>query len=201
MNISSEGRLGDERAILDTLEHGDARLVGDIDQYFTDISPHRHLVELAYAKLEIGGPRNDSKLIVLSEGGDEMLAVFKSESPKSKAFRDANELGDDHPRERAAYLVSKHFEFDLVPPTTVRDVENKNGSVQEFISRDEYRVGDDKERTTYEQIDAVEKSADLGNLCILDWIIGNGDRHSANYLVKINPTIDAEKTIIAIDNG
>ncbi|MEK9167336.1 MAG: hypothetical protein AAB613_01160 [Patescibacteria group bacterium] len=197
-----ESRFGDERVILNTLEHGVARSVGDIDQFFNDIAPHRNVVELAYAKIEVIGSRGENKLVVVSDDETEILAVFKPDSLRSKEFRDMNELGDDYPRERAAYFVSKHFGFDLVPPTTIRTIDNRTGSLQEFISRDEYRAGSDIARTTNEQMDMIMDSDDVKKLCILDWIIGNADRHSANYLVNLNTDPAAKgRALIAIDNG
>lgn len=48
----------------------------------------------------------------------------------------------------------------------------------------------------------IMDSDDVKTLCIFDWIIGNGDRHSANYLVNLSNGSEAgNRALIAIDNG
>lgn len=88
-------------------------------------------------------------------------------------------------RERAAYLISRFLGFDFVPPTIVKVVGGKEGSLQEFI--EDAQVG---REIKYEEIDQYEGA----KLNIFDDLIVNIDRHGGNYLIK-------DGKIFAIDHG
>ena len=88
-------------------------------------------------------------------------------------------------RERAAYLISRFLGFDFVPPTIIKIVNGKYGSLQEFV--EDAKAGYE---TGYFDIDQDERS----KLEIFDLLIANYDRHGGNYLVK-------DGKIFAIDHG
>ncbi|MDO8663247.1 MAG: hypothetical protein Q7K28_00180 [Candidatus Wildermuthbacteria bacterium] len=88
-------------------------------------------------------------------------------------------------RERAAYLISRFLGFDFVPPTIIKVVSDKEGSLQEFV--EDARIGGEVE---YDEIDPRERD----KLRIFDYLIANTDRHGGNYLFK-------DGKIFAIDHG
>src|SRR3989344_5468369 len=96
-------------------------------------------------------------------------------------------------RERAVFLIDRSLGFNLVPPTIVRCKKNANGeeekgSFQEFITDSTTASGFDTKKV--QQINNNDRYA----IAVLDVIIANNDRCSANFLIK------GEK-IYAIDHG
>lgn len=102
------------------------------------------------------------------------------------------EQGSLFKRERAAYLINRALNFNLVPPTVIREIGDKGvGSVQEFIPDSDtyWRLNFDK------QDKVLSASRDqLINLWLFDYIIFNADRRKRNLLVQ-------DTIIYAIDNG
>ena len=81
-------------------------------------------------------------------------------------------------RERAAYLIDRFLGLDMVPPTVIRQLRNRTGSMQKFIP-------DAKTGGEVGKKELLEKYRDdLMKMWILDLIIDNHDRHPANFLVK-----------------
>lgn len=91
--------------------------------------------------------------------------------------------------EVAAYKLSQALGdgFDnLVPETTVRHFDGRLGSIQREVKGD-----------TVKDIEETPTSRDhLANCIVLDYLIGNSDRHSGNYMY-INPPPEFRM----IDNG
>lgn len=86
-------------------------------------------------------------------------------------------------RERAAYLISRFLGFDFVPPTIIKLVDGKEGSLQEFV--EDAQVGYEAQNIPKEE---------RIKLRIFDNLVCNTDRHGGNYLVK-------EDKVFAIDHG
>ena len=115
---------------------------------------------------------------------DSGLAVFKSsERLTLRSF----EHGTLHKRERAAYLIDKFLGFDLVPPTVIREIDGKIGSLQEFIPNTKEGGISVNERN---RPDVVRQ---LVKLWLLDFAIWSFDRCSRNLLYS-------EGKVYAIDN-
>src|SRR3990167_8413180 len=74
-------------------------------------------------------------------------------------------------RERAAYLISRFLGFDFVPPTVIKVVNGKEGSLQEFI--EDAQVG-------YEARHEDFLDGEMSKLRIFDSLIDNFDRHGGN---------------------
>lgn len=113
------------------------------------------------------------------------LGIFKPSSEEMPDLRSGIEGGTYFKRERAAYLVDRFLDFNLVPATVIRKIDNKIGSFQEFIPN--------AHRPSY-----VEDMpwAKLKKLWIFDYIIWNSDRHRGNLLLD-----KKGKNVYAIDNG
>lgn len=93
--------------------------------------------------------------------------------------------------ERAAYLIDTILGFELVPPTVLRMIEGKIGSLQEFIPDPktgyELRLKVELEQGRIEEEEVIK-------LALFDLIIVNTDRYPANYIIK-------DGKLYAIDNG
>lgn len=124
---------------------------------------------------ELGGGVNESLFVELKDDG---AGVFKPVE------------GDSiyHFHERAAYLVDRFLGFNFVPPTTIREIDGRTGSLQRFIG--DAKSGKELLGEEKEKIPDDEKM----KLNIFDFLISNTDRHSGNYLVK-------DGRIVAIDHG
>jgi hypothetical protein len=201
------GRFGDKKELVDLFENAPVRLLGKIEDYYK-VPPHRNVVELAHVNYEIRGAREEADLAIIESSGHELTCVFKPYDGEDKSFHRENGLGAGYSRERAAYLISEHFGFDLVPPTVIRTIGGRVGSLQLFMPYDRYRNGSDIMPTLGEEsLNMVQESPDLITLAVLDWIIAQADRHSGNYLVKIDPSTGTadlsndQLELIAIDNG
>ncbi|MGO2111650.1 MAG: SCO1664 family protein [Pseudoclavibacter sp.] len=138
-------------AVNDPLRVGAAELVGQ----FADSSNETFLVELA-------------------DGDDSTLAVYKPELGERP-------LRDFEPglyrRERAAYLLSEHLGWGVVPRTIVReDLPFGVGSLQQFIETDP------AEHYFTMFADAPETHGDLRRLAVFDFIANNTDRKSGHVL-------------------
>ncbi len=95
--------------------------------------------------------------------------------------------------ERAAYLVSRFLNFDLVPPTVIRTVGNRIGSVQEFIE-DTKTINETKEGHDLPKSKVLE----FQKMWLFDLLILNDDRHSGNFLITGE---EGKENVIAIDHG
>lgn len=81
-------------------------------------------------------------------------------------------------RERAAYLLDKAYRgFSKVPATALANIQNSNGSLQEFVASD---------GTAEDHPDLVGRASclEVQKVAVLDCRIFNMDRHGGNILVK-----------------
>lgn len=129
-----------------------------------------------------------SNIIKLCEIKDYGKAIFKPQK-EERSSRTEVECGTFYKREVAAYLVDKALEFELVPPTVVREIDEEIGSLQKYIDGtemyyDALKTEDDFKRYEKEFI----------KMWIFDYIIWNSDRSNSNHLMK-------EGSVCAIDNG
>ncbi len=91
-------------------------------------------------------------------------------------------------REAAAFDLSEHLGWHLVPPTIVRDGPIGDGSLQLFIPAD-------FAQHYFTIRDAGAHRAELETLCVFDIVSNNTDRKGGHVL------LDPEGRIWAIDNG
>lgn len=125
----------------------------------------------------LGGCIGDARFVKIRDDGGGVFKPHFGYKPERINFYIS--------RERAAYLISRFIGFDFVPPTVIKVVDGKEGSLQEFVEN--AQVG---EEVRHEEIDQSERS----KLKIFDSLIGNIDRKGDNYLVKGGK-------IFAIDHG
>src|SRR5579864_1116178 len=106
--------------------------------------------------------------------------VFKPRSGE-QALRSSITLGTQYRREAAAFRIDRALGFNLVPLTVVRDIDKEVGSAQSWV---------DIEGSLYGYL-----KADQARLAVLDYILGNTDRHVFNWRTQTDGRPSA------IDNG
>lgn len=131
----------------------------------------------------LGGGVNITTYVKLRDNGAD---VFKPKNGENKSY---HESGSFFKRERASYLVDKFLNFNLVPPTVIREINEQIGSVQEFIPD-----ADTFNQITRREEETATRNNELLKLWLFDMLIYNADRHCGNLLYK-------EEKIFAIDNG
>lgn len=140
--------------------------------------PGRQLTLLAEGRVKLLGriPRssNETYLVEVTAAVGKALAVYKPEAGERP-------LSDFEPglfrRERAAYLLSEHLRWGLVPPTVVReDAPLGIGSLQWFVECD----FSEHYFTLYE--DAPETHDVLAQIALFDYVANNTDRKSGHVL-------------------
>jgi uncharacterized repeat protein (TIGR03843 family) len=138
----------------------------------------RELTLLREGQVELAGrivgSSNATFLAKLSLGEDSAWAVYKPEAGEKP-------LSDFEPglykRERAAYLLSEHLGWGMVPVTVIRDDAPLGiGSLQWFVE------GDSREHyfTIYD--DAPESHPALAQMAVFDCVANNTDRKSGHVL-------------------
>ena len=130
---------------------------------------------------------NATFLVELAQGGQNGFGIYKPQ-------RGERPLWDFEPglyrRERAAYLLSQHLGWPLVPPTAIRaDAPLGVGSVQWYVEADQ--------REHYFSIvkDHPETHDALRMICLFDLLANNTDRKSGYVLYG------ADQRVYGIDQG
>jgi len=123
---------------------------------------------------------NEVFLVDLEDGGRVIFKPFDGEDFELKEYV-------QYKRERAAYLFDTIFNWGLVPPTVIREINGRIGSAQVFVEDARHTDGEN------EKLGSVFEK-DVSRLDAFDFLIGNDDRNPGNYLIK-------EGRLVAIDNG
>lgn len=133
-------------------------------------------------------PNPDEKIFVSSELGEEKELNGSSTGARFIKLRERGKAGifklAGSNKERAAYVVDKFLNLNFVPATVLRNIGGETGSFQEFITH---------AKTGIEISDNKIPQEQLKELRFFDFLIGNGDRHDRNFLIK-------GKKIFAIDH-
>lgn len=145
---------------------------------------------LSNADLAIVGRVLDSSnatfVVEATQGSQYAWAIYKPEAGERPLWDFEPGL---YKRERAAYLLSEHLGWGLVPTTIVRDDGPLGvGSLQWFI---EAQV----EEHFFTLIDSVHLHPELRRVAVFDYLSNNTDRKSGHLLR------DAAGRIWAIDHG
>lgn len=97
-------------------------------------------------------------------------------------------------RERAAFLISHALQWNLVPPTILREGPHGLGSVQMFIDHDPER-----HYLTFAGEPALQ--AQLQKIALFDIFINNADRKSGHVLWQTGNHAEPVPRLWAIDHG
>ncbi len=147
------------------------------------------VAQLINGEMEILGrmpySSNLTLLVEVATGDESIRAIYKP----GQGERPLWDFGDRlYRREVAAYELSKLLEWDLIPPTVLRDGPLGEGSVQLFIEAD----FSEHYFTLYEREELHEQ---LVRFFIFDVIANNTDRKSGHIL------IEGDSKLWGIDNG
>ena len=129
---------------------------------------------------------NHSFLVVVSREGLALPAVYKPQRGESPLWD--FEWGTLCKRETAAYLLSRALDWDLVPPTVLREGSRGLGSVQFYVDHD----GEAHYFSVYEDARYTES---FRKLALFDFVVNNADRKSGHCL------IGSDARVWAIDHG
>ena len=209
-----EGRFGDEEAIIEVMRTHELKILGKIEDLVPGIANHVNAVEIAEAGIdppEIDEAGKDSKktfaneldvVEVEGEGEQKLWCIFKPQDGESEEVKNKFGFKDFYSHEHAAYLISKHFGFEIVPPTVVRTIDGRLWALQLFLRPEEYRTAASLDISLEESdYDLIMKSPDIMEMQLLDYIIGNVDRHQDNYLYRITVDDDQKPKLYLDDNG
>lgn len=140
--------------------------------------PADELTVLASGDIELVGrvveSSNATFVVQVTAGDDTVAGIYKPEAGERPLWDFDPGL---YKRERAAYLLSEHLGWGLVPPTVIRyDAPAGVGSVQLFVDCDHR----EHYFTLYE--DRPELHGVLRRLALFDCVANNTDRKSGHVL-------------------
>lgn len=197
-------KYGDHEKICTQLLEGYVTQIEDIDVVRPELlGKHQDKVDL----VTMLNDNNDTKIvntakhmdeaekIRLSAEGKILEGIFKPLIGENTFFSRKTSIIEHYKRERSAYLVDRWLGFGLVPPTIIRTIDEKIGSLQLYI---EPSIADSHELMT-DEVDYEKESSSLDwiRITLFDFIIANIDRSTNNWLV--NKSDNA--ILYAIDNG
>lgn len=194
----TESRFGDKEMVVRMMLEGEARSLGNIEELVDDIVPHENKAELV--GLKNAGVNTTEFVLVQTGSGEELVCVFKPLSGENSNVKKELGISQFYPRECAAYMISEHFGFDIVPPTVIREIDGRIGSLQLFLDHNMYRDLDSINRNdndAEEKIEEIKKGRDYGLMALLDWVSANNDRKYANFMARRNNV----RELVAIDHG
>lgn len=129
---------------------------------------------------------NHSFLVVVSEDELTLPAVYKPQRGENPLWD--FEWGTLCKREAAAYVICRALNWQLVPPTVLREGTRGVGSVQFYIDHD-------AENHYFTIQEDARFAPSLRQLALFDFIINNADRKSGHCL------IGTDERLWAIDHG
>ncbi len=140
---------------------------------------------------ESGRNANETQKVTFANGTQ---AVFKPKLGESIGYRYGIPDGTLYRREAAASIVADVLGFDdLVPKTTVREVNGKIGSAQQFADNS-------REATKFPLNRQHDGIRDAARAAAFDYIIGHVDRHTGNWMLRQTPA-EPQGKLVLIDNG
>jgi uncharacterized repeat protein (TIGR03843 family) len=117
---------------------------------------------------------NHTMLVELDAGDDGVLAVYKPQQGERPLWDFP--YGTLHLREVAAYEVSAHLGWEVVPPTVLRDGPLGEGSVQLFIDHD-------PRRHYFVLLEHDDHDEALARMAAFDLVVNNADRKAGHVLL------------------
>lgn len=207
MLTDAKTRFGDESLLTEILVHSDLSVLGSIDEHVPDIAPHRN--EVLLADIVCAKTVSDSIAGVLFDeifDGIEVKllpkGVFKPLNGENQEIKERLDLNSLWFNEVFAYLVSQHFQLQIVPPTVMRRLSDGTlGSLQLFLETVDWQP---QSRVfpllEDEEYDALVASEDWHAMALLDFLLLHPDRHEENLFVE-KPMASAVPRLAAIDNG
>ena len=196
--LKSESRFGNEQQIVETLREGVVTVLGPIDQQIPGVEPSTNEVDL----VSVAATTNLVRLVNISKGKKNLLAVFKPFSGEDLEVKKRLQLTNLYSNEELAYLVSRFLGLKIVPPTVIRTIsKNVEGSLQLFLPTDQWQSQKHAfEELSDEEFTQITHSDDWIAMALLDFLILNPDRHADNLFVEKSDGNTVPR-LAAIDNG
>lgn len=146
----------------------------------------------------LGGGVNASSVIEMEDGSK---AVFKPSEGEKPGVRKAIK-GDYAVREALSSQVADTLGMsDLHPPTVLREVEGKTGSVQGFVKNAATATHVWNEEDIKNQKHVFDGDKDLSRAAAFDFLTGQVDRHRGNWMLSGDPSKPQTRNLVLIDNG
>jgi hypothetical protein len=101
-------------------------------------------------------------------------------------------------RNLATCDYAKALGFDVVPETRIATISTGDGSGPKLGMVMEKAEGRNSEKMNHAALENPEVARETTKLQLLDHLVGQGDRHQANYFIKVAP--DGKVKITGIDN-
>ncbi len=138
---------------------------------------------------EIGGSRNRPLKLLLEKDGVRAHAVFRSvrRTWQREWFRGTwyTHLIDRASSERAAYVVARMLGFDNIPPTALRKIDGRQGSLQLWLEG----VDSAADRATRHGDFPDGWNEQMAAIWAFDNLVFNLDRHPGNLLIGADGTV------------
>lgn len=130
------------------------------------------------AKQRLGGGINTAYLVTLSNGA---RGVFKPVAGEHQGeIRSQVEVGQQGPRELAAYVIDKKMgHLGRVPPTVRRELDGQDGYLLAYVHN--ARVAAMSPASGKILRDSTSQA--FRRMAVLDEVLGNLDRHAGNWMV------------------
>jgi hypothetical protein len=185
-------RFGDVEKIMEIMGSGEVVEMGSIDELFPEaVPPHQNRVEVVDLPLANRvGHINEVLGVTIQRGQDRIRCVFKPLDGESEETRRDTGVNHFYTRECAAFMVSEHFSFDIIPPTIIREINGRIGSIQLFLDPGYYQIASKLDED-------IPRSDDFYKMAAIDWLLINCERKPDNVLVRKGNTDEQ----ICIDHG
>ena len=160
---------------------------GQKNDYSDDERPiDRYLLSAKVTESQhLGGGVNDVRLVKFSDGTP---GIWKPQDKEADAMRANIRPGKETEREVAAWEVAKIVGMDdLTTPAVIRTIGGERGALLQFNS------GKIAAQVSYYL--KYDGAKDAARIAVFDYVIGNEDRHSGNWMVK------SDKSLKLIDHG
>ncbi len=188
----SESRFGNKPEIIRAMGEGKIINVIGIEQLCPNIKPHANEVNVASIKHQNA---NQILGVQIQQGGNMLQCVFKPYDGENLRIKSDYGFQSFYPRECAAYMISEHFDLDIVPPTVIRNINGQIGSLQLFLDHNYWQ---DYSQAFEQRKDEIRGNDDWQKIAVFDWILANCERHGHNMMVR---TTGDENELAAIDHG
>lgn len=123
---------------------------------------------------------NQTMLVETDDGGQPLLGVYKPRAGERPLWDFP--FGTLHRREVAAYEVSNHLGWDVLPPTILRDGPMGEGSLQLFIDHD-------PRRHYFVLLENDDYDDQLARMAAFDLLVNNADRKGGHVLLAADDHI------------
>jgi len=144
------------------------------------------------SKTQLGaGHINSVELLEIKKADGSLgKAIFKPIDGESYEDLRAGNIpsGEQWKRERLAYMFDQILDMGIVPPVIIKEVGGKAGAMMDFV---EGKVWAEADGATRSKVPMIEWQ----KIVLHDWLTGNTDRHSENWMVT------KEGKLWGIDNG